>query len=360
MRSLKAAGRKFLRRRDFLMENLSLLMASGMGISHALDAIAGEAKAKGSREAVDFLIEEVEAGSPFWRALEKLEIFPDHTISLLRIGEQSGRLANNLKVVSLQQDKERVFRSQLRSAMLYPVIVFGMALVIGIGISWFVLPRLAKVFSQLNIELPAITRFTLGFGAFFADHGLVIVPLLLGFFAVSYYLLFENTKTKGIGQALLFVFPGVKGLIRDLEISRFGYLLGTLLDAGVNIDQALISVEQSTELYAYKRLYRHLGVQIDEGLSFQKAFLLYPKATQYLPGSVQRMIVAGEQSGNLATSLLKLSASFEAKTEAATKNLTVILEPLMLVVVWLAVLGVALSVILPIYGLIGGFDASGG
>ncbi len=347
----------YAKNRELLIENLSLLMSSGMDMSHALDAVAGELKSKRAQALVEVLRQEVEAGSPFWRALEKVEIFPKHTISLLRIGEQSGRLVANLKVVSSQQEKERVFRSQLRSAMLYPVIVLGLALLIGIGISWFVLPRLSVVFSQLNIDLPLITRWTLGVGAFLSQHGTIAIPGLLSLCFLSYYFLFIFKKTKGIGQAFLFALPGIKGLIRDLELARFGYLLGTLLEAGVQITQALQSVQESTGIYTYKRLYKHLELQIDEGQSFQKSFASFKHAEKYFPGSVQRLIIAGEQSGSLTSSLLKLSASFESKTEAATKNLTVLLEPILLIVVWLAVLGVALSVILPIYGLIGGFNA---
>ena len=347
---------RFSKKRDYLLENLSLLMASGMGISRALDAIAGEAKNKQTAELIEILSQEVEAGSPFWRALEKVKIAPPHTISLLRIGEQSGRLAANLKVVSSQQEKDRVFRGQLRAAMLYPIIVLGMALFIGVGISWFVLPRLSVVFAQLKIELPTITRFTLGVGEFFSNYGLIAVPGLAAVCVLGYYFLFIRPKTKGVGQAMLFALPGVGSLIRDLELSRFGYLLGTLLEAGVGIIEALESVESASDLYGYKKLYRHLATKIDEGLSFQKSFTSFNKAEKYIPSSVQRLLIAGEQSGNLTSSLLKLSAAFEAKTEAATKNLTVILEPLLLVIVWLAVMAVALSVILPLYGLIGGFN----
>lgn len=343
--------------RELLIENLSLLMTSGMDLGHALDAISGELKSKRAQELINILKLEVEGGSAFWRALERVDIFPEHTISLLKIGEQSGRLVVNLKMISSQQVKEKMFRSQLRSAMLYPTIVLGLAVVIGIGISWFVLPRLSVVFSQLNVDLPGITRFTLGVGEFLSVYGTVVVPSFLAMCGLVYYGLFVFSKTKYIGQGLLFALPGVKGLIRDLELARFGYLLGTLLQAGVPIPQALKSVEDSTNFLSYKRLYRHLALQIDEGQSFQHSFAAYPGAAKYVPGSVQGLITAGEQSGSLVDSLLKLSASFEAKTETATKNLTVILEPFLLVIVWLAVLGVALSVILPIYGLIGGFNA---
>jgi len=339
--------------RDYFVENISLLVASGMGIIQALEAVGREIHSRALRRVVRRLKDEIESGSPLWQALSRARLFSADTISLVRIGEESGKLAANLKVVSEQQEKKRSFRSKIRSAMMYPLLVLSLTIVIGAGVGWFILPRLATVFSQLHITLPLLTRSLIQVGVFFDDYGRVVVPGGLVGIGLVFYIIFFVPALKRIGQRLIFSLPGVKRLIREVEIARFSYLLGTLLQAGLPVTEALQSVADATSFSFYKKFYAHLAVSIDEGNSFQKSFLSYPRLQRLVPSPVQQLVVTGEQSGNLSETLLKISATFEAKTETTTKNLTVILEPVLLVIVWLGVLAVALAVILPIYSLVG-------
>ena len=135
-------------------------------------------------------------------------------------------------------------------------------------------------------------------------------------------------------------------------------LLGTLLEAGLPITQALDSLAQATEIAQYKKLYLHLRGAVADGNSFQKSFMLFKNINRLIPAPMQQLIVAGEQSGGLPTTLLKIGQLFEAKADLTTKNLTVILEPILLLIVWLGVVAVALAVILPIYSLIGNFKTN--
>ncbi|MBN1778636.1 MAG: type II secretion system F family protein, partial [Candidatus Buchananbacteria bacterium] len=171
-------------------------------------------------------------------------------------------------------------------------------------------------------------------------------------------LIFYFPKTKIIGQVILFNLPGIKRLIQEIELARFGYLLGTLLKAGLPINQALDSLVQATTSYQYKKFYRRLAISIENGNSFQKSFLNYKRLKRLIPNPIQQLVFAGEQSGGLSKILLKISQIYEVKTETTTKDLSVILEPILLVIVWLGVVSVAMAVILPIYNLIGGFDTT--
>ncbi|MBI2577951.1 MAG: type II secretion system F family protein, partial [Candidatus Wildermuthbacteria bacterium] len=302
---------------------------------------------------------ELEGGSPLWKALQGFKLLPAHALELIRIGEESGKLTENLKAIALQTQKEKVFRSKIRSAVMYPAFIFFLAAFIGIGVSWFILPRLSTVFSQLHIALPLITRVVISIGEFFSMYGLYVVPAAIFLLMALMHFLFCFNKTKFIGQEILFHIPGVKRLIREVEVARFGHLLGTLLAAGVPVIQALSSLSQSTGFRKYRRFYQYLAKSIEEGNSFQQSFALYKRKASLIPNPVQQMVVAGEQSGNLSAILSKIGEAYEDKTEATTKNLTVILEPFLLVMVWLGVVGVALAIILPIYSLTGGLSSQG-
>ncbi len=355
---IKALAGAFLagKERTYLIENVSMLIASGMGVLEALDAVRGDLRSKKMRRIVAAMRENIESGSPFWRALKQASIFPTHTISLVRIGEDSGKLAQNLRVISAQQEKERSFQSKIRSAMLYPVFVLSLTLTVGVGIAWFILPKLSLVFGQLRIELPLVTKLLISFGTFLGAYGNIVVPLAVVAMALLVYLIFYFPKTRRVGQSLLFIIPGIKQLIREIELARFGYLLGTLLQAGLPITQALASLAEATVFPHYKKFYAYLTSSVEEGNSFEKSFARFPGMRRLIPTPIQQLIITGEKSGHLPEALIHVSQNYEVKNEVTTKNLMVILEPILLVIVWLGVVAVALAVILPIYSLIGGLQ----
>lgn len=169
---------------ETFLDTLSILVDSGMGIVPALDAIGEELHAAALRAAITQMRNDIESGLPFWRALETSQLVSDQTIALLRLGEESGQLPQNLAVVVGQQRKEREFQSKVRSALIYPSLVFSLTLAIGLGIAWFLLPKLATVFSQLHLKLPLLTRVMIAIGAFLSHYGIVAVPLGLVFWLV--------------------------------------------------------------------------------------------------------------------------------------------------------------------------------
>ncbi len=357
----KAAG--FLARlgtgkeRDYFIENLTMMLASGMDVFYALDGIKKEIRSKPLKAAITEMEEDINSGSSLWRALENTRLLPDHVIALVRIGEESGRLPQNLKVIVIQQEKDRTFKSKIRSAMIYPILVLFLTLTIGLGIGWFILPRLAQVFSELRLELPFVTKMLIQAGNFLGDYGIVAVPaIIIGVLSIIYFV-FIFPKTKFIGETILFALPVVKKLIQEVELARLGFILGTLLGAGMPVVSAFDSLYKASSLRIYKKLYAHLRDSVEEGNSLKKSFSLYAKQINRLvPITVQQMLIAGEKSAQLPETLLKIGETFEGKTETTTKNLTVILEPILLVIVWMGVVGVALAVILPIYSLIGGLN----
>ncbi len=322
---------------------------------NAIDAIAKELRLSRMKKILAFIRGDIESGSPIWKALQKTNLFAGHIISLIRLGEESGKLVENLKVVAIEQEKDRVFKSKLRSAVMYPVFVLSLTVIIGVGIAWFILPKLALVFGQLKIKLPLITKVLIGAGTFLSSYGQYVVPAAVVVAAMLYFFIFSFSKTKFIGQFILFSSPGIKGLIKEVELARLGYLLGTLLEAGLPITQALNSLASATEITQYKKFYEYLRDSVEDGNSFQKSFISFKRTDHLILAPIQQLIVAGEQSGTLPGTLLRVGQMFETKADTTTKNLTVILEPILLVIVWLGVVAVALAVILPIYSLIGGF-----
>ena len=342
--------------KEYFIENLSMLFVSGMNISLALESIKAEVQSKQMKVIIDRMKEDIEAGMPMWQVLKETNFFPEFVISLIKIGESSGNLGKNLKVISIQQKKDRIFNSKIRSAMMYPSFVLGLTLIVGISVAWFILPRLTTVFDQLKIDLPLITKVLIAFGKFIGQHGAVAVPSFILTLAFIFFFVFIFSRTKFIGQFLLFSFPGIKKLIQETELARMGYIMGTLLGSGLPIKEATKSLIETSGFYKYKKFYKYLREKIEEGNTFQQVFNTYKKTRKIIPNTVQQMIIIGEKSGQLPETFLIIGGNFEEKIDDTTKNLSVILEPVLLVIVWLGVVAVALAVILPIYSLIGGLN----
>lgn len=340
--------------REYFTSNLAQLLQAGVGVGESLSSMAEASHSRKFTAALHNIQQDIDEGTPLWRALEQSGMVGTQTLALIQLGEQSGKLVQNLQVAAAQEEKQQFFRSKVRSALIYPGFVMSLTLIIGLGVAWFLLPKLADTFAQLDVQLPFISQIFIGFGSFLRDNGLWAVPLFIAGGVLLLYLLFGAPKTRTIGRRLLFHVPGVSRLLHEVEIARFGYLLGTLLEAGLSVMQAFALLDRATEAPNYRKFYRYLGDAFENGYSFRTSLPRYKKSRKLLPPAVQQMVIAGERSGALPQTLTSIGRIYEQKADTSTQNLEAILEPILLVIVWLGVLGVAVAVILPIYSLVGG------
>lgn len=340
--------------REFFTNNFAMLLAAGVPVNQALTALQDSSKNKQFVTALQIIKDDIDNGLPLHKALEQTKFISGQTLSLIKLGEASGRLLENLRVAAKQEEKQRIFKAKIRSALLYPGFVISLTVVVGLAVAWFLLPRLSTTFSDLGVKLPLVSRLLLSIGDFMQKYGAIAVPAtIIGGIGIA-YLLFAAPKTKVIGQRLLFAIPGIKRLLLEVEVARFGYLFGTLLDAGLGVTDALEALEGATTMPQYKKLYRHLGQSIENGFSFKDSLKNFDGIDRLLPPAVQQMVIAGERSGALPDTLRNVGDIYEEKSAITTENLEVILEPILLVTISIGVLGVAVAVILPIYSLIGG------
>lgn len=343
----------FAKERDYFIENIAILLTSGLDLLSVLDAMNSEFKSKGMREVTKYIKESVEDGIALWAALKPIHIVPDYVISLIKIGEESGRLPENFKVIVSQRKKEQALKSKIQSAMAYPILVLALSVIILLGITWFILPSLSGVYSRLGIELPLLTVILINIGNFMGKYGAIVTPILLLIIISTVYVIFFSPKTKFIGQMILFKTPLISKYVKEIELSRFGFYIGTLMEAGVPVADTLNSIIGIGGFAPFLKFYKYLYEKIIEGYTFERAFLEFKNIEKYIPSVTQNMIKSGEKSGNLPEVLQTIGEIYESRTESSTKNLSSILEPALLIVVWFGVAGIALGIVLPIYSLIG-------
>lgn len=336
------------------MENISLLMSAGVDAATALDSVRASSRSPALANVVAAMQKDVYAGLPLWQTMERHNFLEPQYIWLLRIGEERGTLVENQAAIVKQQRKERQFMSRLRAALAYPLIVATVAIVAGLTISWFILPRLAQTFSQLDVPLPLLTRALISFGSFLSGYGALAVPLALVGFAAAMYLLFFAPRTKRIGQSLLMRTPGVGPIVQHGQLARFGFIFGSLQDVGVPITDVLASLAASEQVWDYRRLWLHLSKRIEAGETFESSLNSFSGVERLMPAPVRQMLISAEQAGRLAIAGQRIGAAYEEKIEVESKNLATTLEPLLLFVVWLGVVLLAIAIISPVYNILGG------
>jgi type IV pilus assembly protein PilC len=336
------------------LESMALLVAAGIDSATALDSVASATKNKGFRRRLHNASEYVKGGYPLWLSLQEHGILPLQRTWLIRIGEESGQLAKHFKAAVTQHRKEQMFRARVQAAMLYPVIIAVVAMVAAVGVAWFILPRLSTVFSTLQVELPLLTRWLLAAGQFLGKYGYVAVPSAVGVLIFLFLALFVLPGSRRIGEWILMHMPGIKGLLRDGELAKFGHVFGSLLQVGVPIPEALDALKSSSTLETFQKLYERLKIRIVNGEGFEKAFKNDAYLARTMPQTIQQLLVTAEQSGQMAETVTSMGDIYEGRLDLGTKNLTVILEPILLFAVWLGVVLLAVAIITPIYSVLQG------
>lgn len=354
---VKRGSNRVTKAKKTFLDNLALLVGSGMGVNTSLRILHKNTQDKSLKKILYSMLSSVESGSSLSQTMQDHNFLPDFLISLIRIGEESGNLADKIKRTVISLDKDQRRRAQLRSALFYPVFVFTLVIVLGIGVATFILPRIGQVFSNMNVKLPVMTKILIQVGEFMSKYWYIIIPLILGTLILSILFLFVFPATRKSGQWLLFHLPVFNDLIVKTEVSRFSYNLAMLLNSGIPITKALLSLSKIYDYYMYKDYTQFLANYIQSGKSFHNIFDVNKKKTNsILPFAAQEIITAGEESGKLPEVLEQLGDRYEQESEQIAKNIAVLLEPALLIVVWVGVVFLAIAILLPIYSLVGNFQ----
>ncbi len=342
--------------KEIFFENFGLIISSDLDISSSLQVLKAESSSKSLQHTVESIEKDIKDGSSIWKSIERVNLLPSHLLSVIQIGERSGKLKENTLIVLSQMQKEREFKNKIRSASLYPVLVLILIFIVGFSMILFVLPRITSVYKGLNIELPGVTKALISLGDFLDAYGGIVIPLIFIVFGIIYFFLFIFKRSKHIGQEIMFRIPLLGRMLTEVEVARFGFLLGSLLQTGYPLLNAMDLLISSTVYKRYKVFYEFMKSQLEMGYTFSQIVDKYKYIGHVLPPYSRQLLISSEKSGSLSKSLSKIGEVYELKNENTLKNLSVLIEPILLIIVWLGVAFVALSIILPIYNLVGNIN----
>ena len=320
------------------------LVGSGLPLERALTALIDEAEDPRQRELVAHLRSEVNAGSPFARALTSApREFDDVYRAVVAAGEQSGALGAVLEKLADDLEERQSLRGKLIGATLYPAIVSLIALVIVIFLVTYVVPQVASVFTGSKRALPTLTVVMLALSAFVRQWGwLVILTAAVGGAAFTYSL--RNDAVRQRFDAMWLTLPLVGRLARGYNAARFAGTLAMLAGAGVPILKALQAAAETLGNRAMRADAMAALVQVREGAPLANALA----AKKRFPGLLPMFARLGEQTGTLPKMLERAATQLSLEVQRRAMALATVLEPLLIVAMGAVVMLIVLAVLLPI------------
>lgn len=332
--------------------NVGVMVGSGVSLSRAFEIISRQTKNQKFKSTVLDMAELVKMGGSFADALKKHpKIFPKFFMEMVRSGEKSGTLEESLQIISLQLRKDYALRKKVKSAATYPVIVIIAMIMIAVLMIIYVIPSLTQTFSELNIDLPASTAFLIFLSSFIIEHSFIFAFLIASIIVGGFYFLRSAAGHK-FSDLFFSHVPPFREINRKFNAARTCRTLSSLLDAGVGVVEAMEITKEVLNNHLYKTVLEEAVDIIKKGEQISKAFL--NKKSLY-PPLVGEMIGIGEETGKLSPMLLKLAQFYENEVAVSTKDLSTVIEPILMLVIGAGVGFFAISMISPMYNLAGGF-----
>lgn len=336
--------------------HLAILMRTGTPILDALDTLQAQAKPGMVRDALQQVIDDVANGRSLAVAFKKHHrIFNAFYVNIVEAGEKSGTLDQNLAFLSRYFERESRLRARVRGALIYPTIVILALIAVVIFVSAIALPRLAEFFDAFNQPLPGATRALLVAVDIVVNYGALILLGLLAF-VVALTILNRRIKLFIWWHRLVLVIPYIGKLVEQIQLARFTRNFGLLLKSGIPVVTSLEITANTLTSLVYKQQILDLAASIRGGDNISHTLERLGKHT--FPPLVVRMIAVGEKSGTLDDNLQYLADFYEEEIDASFKNLSTIIEPLLLIGVGVLVGLVALAIISPIYTLTSGITGA--
>jgi type II secretory pathway component PulF len=339
--------------RVLLAKHLATMIHAGIVLDEALDILIDETANRRLRRVLTEVKRRVDRGEAFAAALRaRPAVFSELLVEMVRIGEESGTLEENLLYVATQLEHDYDLRRKIRGAAAYPTLVLVLTFLMGLGLTYFILPKLIPLFTSLRVELPLSTRIVLATARFTTAWGYLFFPgVVVAFFGLRIAL--RSDPIRPTWHRLLARIPLVGKISVDANLAITTRTLGILLRSGLPITEALRITAEASRNENYRALLVFASREVEKGLPLSESLRRSGVATRILPVIVPRMIGVGERTGTLAEGVLSLADFYEREVDSATKNLSTVLEPALIIVIGLAVLLLALSIISPIYKITG-------
>jgi type IV pilus assembly protein PilC len=332
-----------------LARQLAIMAQAGVPMTDALGCVREQTPSRGLREALEDVIQDVlEGHSLAWALSRRPRVFPRLFTDMVRAGEMSSELAASLDAAASYLESSLDISQRVRAAVAYPLVLLCISIATVALLITFILPRFMKLFTDMHVAIPWSTRVLLLLADFIRHYWFIGIGCAVGAWFLARLMTMHQTGAETLDRLKLSL-PVAGSLIRRVNIARIGMALGTALNGGLPLIEALDTAFHVTQNRALRGALASVKESIMAGSSVADAL----RQTGQFPALVRQMVAAGERSGHLADMLLRLSGYYSREADAEIKGLTAVLEPVLVVCMGAVVGLIAVSIISPIYSIVG-------
>lgn len=330
-------------------KNLGLMIGAGLPVTRALSVMSRQSKSKSFKKLLSDLEEDVSHGRTLSESFGRWpKIFSSLFVSMVKAGEESGNVSISLGIVASQMEKTYLLIKKVRGALIYPAVIIAVMIVLAILLLIFMVPTLTATFEGLGVELPLSTRILIYLSKFMVENTLLVVSGLV-FIVASLVYFFKSKLGKSITDSLVLRIPAIGEMVREFESARTTRTLSSLLSSGVEIVAALDVTIDVLQNHLYKDALRGARTAIQKGEPMSSVFIANERL---YPLFVGEMITVGEETGKISDMLLGVANYYEEEVDQKTKNLSTIIEPVLMIVIGIGVGIFAVSMLAPTYSLV--------
>ncbi|HPD97992.1 MAG TPA: type II secretion system F family protein [Synergistales bacterium] len=347
MERLRKIGTVPLKDKSVLFRQLATMISAGINLGSALDILVAQTTNRRLAASVKEVKRLVDSGISLSAAMRTQKVFNVLMISIVRAGEEGGVLDSSLDRLAVFLEKQEALRSKIVSAVSYPAVVMSFSLLVVYILVTFIVPRFARVFNSMGIELPTVTTLIFNFALWMGEKWYIMVFGFIGFIA-TIIILNRMKATKPYMDRVKLKLPIVGDIVYKAIMARSNRTLSALVEAGVPI---LMSLEMTSEVagnYVVQDAYEKMRESARKGQALGET----AAKSKVFPLMVAHMITVGEQTGRLEEMLAKIADWFEMELDEKIKRLTAIIEPILIIFVGGIVALVASAIFLPIVGAI--------
>lgn len=328
-------------------KNLSKMIDAGLSVTRALSIM--ERQAKGNfKKVLNELAESISKGNTFSDSMKKHpEVFSTLFVSMVRAGEESGNLSLSLNNVGLQMEKTYQLNKKIRGALMYPAVIFCLMAVIGVLMMVYMVPTLTSTFVGLGIKLPLSTRIIIAISDILKNYLLYIVSGL-GAFIFVFIMALRTSTAKRFIDFLIIRTPVIGEIVKQINSARTARTLSSLISSGVDIVVAIGVTKDVVQNHYYKDILDEIQTTIQKGDQISNVF---SKHNDLYPLFVGEMVSVGEETGKIGEMLLSVATFYEDEVDQKTKDMSSIIEPLLMIFIGIAVGFFAISMLGPTYSL---------
>ncbi|MCE9643365.1 MAG: type II secretion system F family protein [Candidatus Andersenbacteria bacterium] len=346
----KTIGNFGVNMRDLIMffrEGASMINA-GVPILETLQALQKQVRKQSFASVIQEIIYDIEAGESLSISMSKHPaVFNQFVLGIIRTGEASGKLGSSLTAIANQLEEEYGFQRSVRAALIYPIFVLVLVVILIVVMFTFVLPQLVTLFDDAHVQLPLVTRMLIAITHFLTSYWIILltVAIALGFLLRSWL---RTTEGRYTFSTWTLQIPVLKEIIQKVYLARMTSILATLFASDVPIIEALGLARESIGNRVYQRILDDTIQAVKSGSAISYVWEHEP----HIPAMLTTMVNVGERSGRVSDAFTQANKFFARDVAEVLESVTILLEPILIVILGIGVGVVVGSVLLPIYNLV--------